>query len=281
MDQASAEVERKKIIDKLFLCSETPIKEWIADYINEPVTKVFPDYNAVDDVIGFCINEGTDKQTYYTASLVYMEPDQPAYVSKELLKHEEVKKSVSMLYDAVRIVIPGVAATSEPPYNLLTNNLNCEFLNDNLAFRLVKENAYKKEYITIQQQLSYVMYIMDQANVKIDELNKLLNDSQTNPDDYSELQKNINDIDTDMLEKEKICKELYEKLKTIPKEKIQIEDEKCAAENIQLNNYNWMYIVVDVADAEESEYGLSRLPVLASTFIDPDEESLCEKLKKM
>ena len=44
LDRAKHEEEKVKLLEKMFSCAETPIKEWLAEIKNVDVEEMFPDF---------------------------------------------------------------------------------------------------------------------------------------------------------------------------------------------------------------------------------------------
>ena len=131
---------------RYFQCAENPIKQWIAQYLDRPVSDVFDDYEDVSQSIIV-----RHKMKLYSLRLA-TSPLTPTPPSLFRIDHnlfhnsDDMKKSVSVLYDAVNAVWGGIALAHPG----LIDNLYPYINEDHMCFHLVKFNAaeHKRNYVT-------------------------------------------------------------------------------------------------------------------------------------
>jgi hypothetical protein len=252
IDKAKAEEEKAKIVEKIFQCSETPIKEWISlfinDYVKVNIEELFPDYVDDSDVIAY-----EDNKKHYTAYLVTMPHDAVSFVDTELLKLENTQKACSMLYDGVRMVFPAVVQTINEEYKKYVDGIIVSFNNEKMSFTLTKVNIKKFKFEKAKEQMELLIKFKENTSNpdELKQINELLMKSE-------DLIKSIS-ID-DIVDEQKLCDEINEKLKNADQLHIAIEEN---SESVEL-----------------MEAALHRLPTIGVSYQDPDEETLVDKLKK-
>lgn len=247
------EEEQQAIVNKLFDCTESPIKEWIASYFNVPVEEVFCDFVDDSDVIGF--QEGS---IHYNAYVVTLSSESKKHVDEELIKHsEKTRKACSMLYDGVYKSFAAIIQTASEKYKDFVANLRPIFDEHTMSFKLVYING----------KAAQLKIAIDQRNT----IFKTLNNEQTT---LTEQQKQ--DIGKILTTVESIIKQ-----NTI--EVLNEEELYCVEINNKLDNYDKLFIVVENAEdayEENLETSLSRMPDFGIQYQDPDEETCIDKLKK-
>jgi hypothetical protein len=210
MDKAKAEEEKIKILNKLFRCAESPIKEWVAEVFD--LENAFPDYTDDSDVIGFEYN-----QVYYNAYLVSLRPNLTGLVDEKILNNSnDAKKACSMLFDAMRIVFPSVVQTCDEPYLTKFKGLSVSYTN--MAFQLCRRSMSEAKLNVIYAQLAELYKLRETADDK-DKINDLI----------EKLNTDVSLITNEMLEEEL---------------------DNCAKENESLSKKNWMYLVIEPAVAD-------------------------------
>lgn len=265
MSRAEAEEEKKKMIEKFFNSAESPIKEWISEYLNVDPEKVFPDYDEDSDDIGFKY-----KNTQYNAYLISMGPNEPSMVNKNLLKSsEEVRKACSMLFDAVQMVMPSVLHTSDKEFADDLKGLHFQFDEDTMSFGLIVVNTAQYKKVMSVQHYQQVMQIKGSLEAK-------LNEPNTDENNISEIKKQLVKVEELIIK----AKSSYEE---ISNEDIEKEDERCKFVTEKLKLANKLYIVVEELDSNDVDAmneGLKRLPMFGTTYQDTEDESFVDKLKK-
>lgn len=253
LSKAEAAKQQAELQDKFHNCTESIIKEWIAENMGKPVEELFDDYNDTTDVIGFC--EGGK---HYIAYVVTMEADSKSLVDAELLKNsEKARKACSMLFDAIRTVFIAVVGShvGKSEDSEFMKNLMPIFIEESMAFRLIRVNRSLLEVKTAMKHRQQIEQLkasgkelsedeIKSVGARIDEINKIL------------------DIDNQkkVMEEEEICKEINERIAGI-----------------------WLHIVLEETDPNDTDIAnesMKRLPTFGLLFQDPEEETYVDKLKK-
>lgn len=265
MSRMEAEEEKKKLVDKFFNYAESPIGEWLAEYLGVSENEAFPDYNDDSDDIGFQY-----KNEQYRAYLLSMPHDTPAQVSKKLLNDsEDARKACSMLFDAVQMVMPGVVHTADNEYAEQLKGMHCKFDEASMSFALITVNtAEYKKGMAVQQYLQ-VMQVKEQLEKKLAEPDL---DEKTRSD-FDTRMKQI----ADLIGKAKLA---YEQ---VTDEDIEQEQTRCKQVDSQLEMASRLHIVVeklDPSDPDAISESLKRLPVFGITYQDTEDETFTDKLKK-
>lgn len=255
LDRATSEEEKAKFIEKLFSYAETPIKEWLSEYLNKPAEEVFDDF--VDDgkTLGF---ESDGK--FYHGYLITAEPNKGPFVDKNLLEIEQVKKACSMLYDSVLTVLKPVALQVEE-----LKDIWLSFDNDKLAFKPVLLNTLKyKKYSAIQKYQNLSYRLQELQNIDPESLNAI---------DRTALNEDLRSTKVSLDHEHKTIDE-------ISNEEIQRLDDEYEDLNEQRQNANWLYLVIDdnLDQAELIDESLKRLPEFGIKYHDG--EPFSEIIKK-
>jgi hypothetical protein len=251
MDRKTEEEEKAKLILKFFDYAETPIQEWLAEYLGVDVNELFEDYQDNSDIIGFK-NENNGK--HYEAYLVTMSSDAGLFVDKQLLdSSEKTRKSCSMLFDAVHQVFPAVVSTINKDYADRVKFLHPKFDNDGMRFCLHRTNG-----AALELKLG-----LDARKQIIQCLN---NEKQLDPNTLENVHKRLEDVNK-MIQKNNV-------------DVLNAEEKLCRELNEVLPLGTWLYLAVDEGQSEVSEESLQRLPVFGLRYQDPDEENYIDKLKK-
>jgi hypothetical protein len=253
MNKAEIEIERAEYAMKFFDYTETPIKEWIANYIKKDVSTIFPDYVDESEIIGFMINN-----KHYKAYVVAMPFDTNSLVDKELLEHEKVRKACSILFDAVREVFMSVTGAIKTPELEYIKSFMPIFVEDKMAFYLKRVNrkAMQLQAADLQRkQIEKFLQTADKTGVTEEQKNMI--------------QESLNAINTVFT---KNTKEMLDK-----------EEQECKTTNEELTTYDWLHIVVEETSPDDEELkqeSMKRLPTFGLQFQDPEEENYIDKLKK-
>jgi hypothetical protein len=253
MDRKSAEEEKAKLLMKFFDYAESPIQEWISEYLEVDVKELFPDYQDNSDVLGFqCEVNGN----HYEGYLVSMEAGDDCYVDKELLNiSEKYKKTCSMLFDAVHQVFPAVVGTIKEEYKKQVSSIRPLFDNSNMSFKLhsINQSAAALQ-VAVEAKKQLMPFLM-------------------NPGGQFDID-TMNNIRSDINKCEKV-------IESHTKEMLDRDEDKCKSINLNLEKFNRLYIAVEESDEyQPTDASLSRLPVFGLSYQDPEEESLVDKLKK-
>jgi hypothetical protein len=278
MNRAKQEEEKKRYVDKLFKYAETPIKEWLAEYLKVDTKVAFPDYADNSEDIGF---KHDDK--YYVAYYVTLEPGQKSKVSVDLLKNSETtRKACSQLCDAIQIVMPAVVKTAAEAYLEKIRGFYFNFDEKTMSFELLAVNAKKHEKIMAAQQLDKLFEMKSSFESKLADLD--------NPESAIIKSGCISDLAG--LREETAnhlnqLKDLFAKAETvydgISEEEIKTEDARCEEINKSMNTNNRLHLVVEESDPEDQivrDESMKRLPVFGAAYQDTEDETFTEKLKK-
>jgi len=253
MDQKISDEEQAEIITKMFNCTESPIKEWIATFLDAEVKYVFTDYVDNSDVIGFQEND-----KHYNAYVVTLNHDTTSQVNPELLKNsEKTRKACSILYDAVYKVFPSVAPTCSDEYLNMVVGLRPIFDEKTMSFKLFRINGKSAQLQLALEQKYKIMELLSKSE------SELTIDQKAGIDNSL---KKIDDI-----------------IKNNTKQVLDDDELICNLTNNKLETYDKLYIVVEECDEnnqENMETSMRRLPVFGLSYQDPDEETYIDKLKK-
>jgi hypothetical protein len=257
MNQSNTAAQKTAFIEKYFSCAESPIQEWLATYVKKQPIELFPDYTGNADVVGFIHNN-----QQYTSYLVPMPWGTESLVDAELLKSsEKARKACSMLYDSVKeifVAITGSFNENNPKTEEadLFKSLIPMFDNDKMAFHLSRVNWKALQLKTAHLQREQIQNYIQQNKHITDEQMTAIQQSVTN------IEHVFADINDDVLDE-------YE--------------EKCKDTNEKIKLYDWLHIVVEPSDPNDSDTlnsSMERLPMFGLPYQDPEEETFIETLKK-
>ncbi len=263
MSKADVAAEKAAYTDKFFACAESIIQEWIADYLQKPVTELFTDYQDESDVIGFMLNK---KQ--YSAYLVTMPYGTECLIDKAILNvDEKAKKACSMLYDAVREVFMAVTGSlaESKVWNLAEiNNIRSlmpVFTESNMAFHIVRVN---RKAMRLQVANSHRMQLLQfLQNAEVNGVNGVTEEQK------NAIQKGLDELNMILAEN--------------TKEVLDAEEVLCKEVNEKNKLGNMLHIVLEESDLDDLEIvnqSMKRLPMFGLQFQDPDEENYIDKLKR-
>lgn len=253
MDRKSKEEEKSVLLMKFFDYAESPIKEWIAEYLNVDVKELFSDYQDNSDVLGF---QCEINNKYYEGYLVTMDFNDESYLDNEILHaSEKYKKACSMLFDAVHQVFPAVTSTIHEDYKEKIQGLRPLFDNNTMSFKLYIINHAATSLQVAIEAKKQLMYYLTNTESELDENTK------------NNIKENISKCDAT--------------IETNTKKVLDDEEEKCKHMNKHLENFSRLYIAVEeIENYHPSDECLRRLPLFGLSYQDPEEESLIDKLKK-
>lgn len=243
--------EEAAIITKLFNCTESVIKEWIAEYLDKSPSDVFDDYVDDPDVIGF-----QENNKHYNAYVVTMKNTTSLVDSKLLKNSEKARKACSMLFDGVYKVFSSVIQTSTE-YKEQIQGLRPVFDESSMSF-----------------QLKCINVKAEQLKIAVDQLHKT----------RAYLCSSKTELINDQLESIKNSIKLYSDIiKSNTTEVLNAAEEECKKTNERLATLNNLCIAiedVDDQDIDNLETSMRRLPTFGLQYQDPDEENYIDKLKK-
>jgi hypothetical protein len=245
MENPQDQEDKIKLLMKFFDYTEAPIKEWIAEYLNQPVDKVFPDYEDKVDLFGF---QDDNTKLFYSGYVVSMEQDQGPFVDKQLIESsEKVKQVCSLLFDAVAQVFNSVIATCDDSYKESVKDLRPMFNEEKLAFYLVRINSKAAE---LQMAVEHKKKLFEMLHA----------------DNTEEQNQKIYDF----------VKKLDLVIEKHTKAELDLEEIKCQLINSKMSETKWLYLAIDQGE----EANLSRLPEFGLLYQDPEEDNYIDKLKK-
>lgn len=254
MNKADKLSEQMAYSQKFFDYVESPIKEWIADYLKLDVSEVFPDYLDDSDIIRFMVD---NKQ--YSAYVLPLPHAAESFVDRDLIKEsEKVRKACSILFDAVREVFMAVVGSITDPKLDHLKGFMPVFVEDKMAFRLLRVNRKAMQ-----------LQAADTQRVQIEKFLQTATGTGVTEDQKNMIQESL----------DKINKIFNENTKEV----LNAEEEICRKINAELEFFDRLHIVVDETDPDEDgleQESLKRLPTFGLPFQDPDEENYIDKLKK-
>lgn len=256
MNKADIRTEQAAYSQKFFDYAESPIKEWIAGYLKQEVTEVFPDYVDEADIIGFM-----SKKKHYKAYVVPMPHDTQSLVDKNLLKNsEKMRKACSILFDAVREVFMAVVGSIEDPKLDYLKGFMPVFVEDKMAFHLLRVNRKAMQLQAADTQRKQIERFLQTAK-----------ETGVSEEQKSMIQESLNKIN--------------EVFTANTKEVMDAEEQACklSNEDIKTSGVDWLHIVVEETDPDDQELeqeSMKRLPTFGLQYQDPDEENYIDKLKK-
>jgi hypothetical protein len=248
MSQEEQAAEKAAYTEKFFNCTESPIKEWLADYLNVPVETLFPDYVDEADIIGF---PHDNKQ--YSAYIVTMPCDTECLVDVNLLKsNDKASRACSMLFDAVREVFMAVTGACD---NEELKSIMPVFSEEKMAFHLLRVNRKAMQLQAADQQMQQTQKFLQSEDAK-----------NLTPEQYEAVNNGLDHLNKIFLE--------------INKQSLDDEEKICRDVNEHIREKMWMHIVVEEIDPEMADEGMKRLPVFGLPYQDPEEETYIDKLRR-
>jgi hypothetical protein len=233
-DRAAAETERLRLVEKLFACTESVIRECIADVKPDIAAVILTEHEA-PDVIGFYID--SKPRVHMVARLIYKQPGYTSHVDRA--DTDDVKRVCSMIYDGVHMVFSSVCGEFNQTHNEKIEGLALNFDNDAMAFVPTFINHKLHKFNTaIRKRENLQRAAMDSAN--------LANMAQIN----TELKKIIDELAQCTLE----------------------DIDECEIETAELNltmSGGWLYIQVEEKPEVDLDLCLSRLPAINASVDGP------------
>ena len=263
MSATEVQEDKKKWGMKYFDIAEESVRKWISKYLDEDPECLFTHYRGNDDILSFVLNDisysfylDNDEANDTKDEEKYMSPHFQV-TAKEFAKEDNLKKSASIFFDAVRAVYLPIVKT------MITLSHEMEFLlpdfvEESMLFRFKMVNRYLVEK---QQALApldgiktHLQSIKDRKSEKFDKIRKELITLQHK---QIALYKSISDKDVDD------------------------ENIRCAEINKKLSKGPFLHMCVVKNKKPSDNQVAKRLPKFGSKYEDPDEESLVDKLRKM
>ena len=235
MNKQEQEQEQLDIINKFFNYAESPIKEWIAKYLQKDIMEVFPDYQDNSDILGF---QSEISNEYFVGYILPMEKINKLFVDTfEMEKSNNYKKALSMLYDSVNHVFTAVVNTASKDYIERLKFIRPMFIEKYMAFQMCRINSSATK-------LKYAYEMVEEAK-----------------------KNNISPDDKNIQECMKIINDLSE-------EKLNQEESLCIEENQKLKDYDLLYLVVDNDVKKYADEAHSRLITFGAQYCDPGEDEI-------
>jgi len=193
LDRAKHEEEKAKLLEKMFSCAETPIKEWIAEIKNVDVETLFPDFVDENDVFGFNIDT-----KHYNVYLVSMEENKN-YLDMELLKNEDAKKACEFMFNAVIMVYEKIIENIPE-----MKGFGCRFNDEFMAFELFRYNMsflqMQKYYTNIGYYENMIKNLKEEGKTETIEI--LENELKKSKDLYKNFDRTLIDAEYEICKKE-------------------------------------------------------------------------------
>lgn len=255
MNAAQTEEEKAIFTEKCFNCTESPIKEWLAEFLNEDVSIAFTDYTDSVDEFGF---QDDETKKHYNVFVVTGNPEMSSNVDLELLKrNEKARAACTMLFNAVHQVFVAVASTVTEEFSDKLMAIRPEFDPEHMAFYLRRINMSASRLHAMMAQKRQL-----DAYLATNDISKLTDEQMTH---VNKAQAGIDKV-----------------LAECTKEVLDAEQSLCDTMNPQLKKLSWLYLVTEESSSnpEDLEASLGRLPTFGLTFQDPNEETYIDKLKK-
>lgn len=275
-DRSKQEIEEEKhgLAMKFFDYAEVPIKEWIANYLNVTQEELFGNEKDESDIINIQINNNYH-QIYYT---IWNTPGQPNSVipSSEYKKHENLRKAMSIMFDAVRVVFPCVVKAMKK-LNSSMENVFPKFSQETLSFSFnmvnhlkIKKDSHTKNILNIYQQVAKVKQRIEQGKVALkvashkekEEIEAMLKNGKEILDNLSK------SLSTEMMD-----------ANAITDAAIAAREDECKAANAIFEKSVKLHMIID-QDVADDDAIMRRLPVFGMAYQDPEEDSFVDKLKK-
>jgi len=244
-----SQTDKHKWAMKAFDLAENPIKEWIAQYLEEEVHTVFDDYNDYADILNIQIND-KNCSLYLTS---YPEIKNTFQLNLSEYSHsEDLKSAIDILYNAVYTVYLAIIKTMAIDKNKLENIIP-KFDRTNMYFNLFMINPFAIKKSQIQQNL-----------IKIhQELKKLnqANDEQKKSNEFLRIQKQLIDLQNEQLNQDA----------QITQSQIDDFQKICDRTNIKLQNCAKLYLCLEIDKQDiPEELMIKRLPLFGCQYQDPD-----------
>jgi hypothetical protein len=266
--QAIAE-EKHALSMKFFDYAETPIKEWISAHLQATQQDIFNEEKTEADILSVCA-----KGKYYRLYYTVFKDDVEEVAKDEYVSDEDIRKAMSMLYDAVRLVFPCVIASMQKYKDKLTDIVP-KFNQNNLTYSFNMINQLKLNRALHMKNMQDIQVQMAKINQKLDNINKELNKKTKTPEDI-EMLRNGNEIRDNLII---TLNDEIKKVNAITEESIKERDAHCETINKELSTSIKLYLIV-TKDKPDDDAIMKRLPKFGMEYQDPDEETFIDTLKK-
>jgi hypothetical protein len=260
------EDETKKWSMKYFNYAETPIKEWIADVLEESVDVLFDDYTGESDII--CMTSESKYYKFYLSTESSNENlDLPnlAVSIEEFRNNPDFTKSASILFDSVMTVFKPITHTMS---NLKSN-------------MIYSFPAFNEKYMRFEMnEVNHLRYEKQGALDNIAKSKELIDKIK------DKTEKEFTDIRSQLYEKQM---EFFNKFNSIKDSDILARDEECKLQNEYYKSKGkYLYIIMEpnnkIQDREqineEIDTIMNRMPEFGTKWEDPEEENSIDRLKK-
>jgi hypothetical protein len=260
-NKSRQEIEQEKFqwAMKSFDIAETPIKQWLAEYIGQAPDTMFDDYVDEHDIISTEF-----KSKYYSFWLSpYPDRDESGQlksfnIDKDMIdKDNKIGESLSRMFDAVRqVFMPVVQSMEHEKYKI--KNMMPVFEEDTMSFYLCQLN---EAYLKRSQALQGLATVTQYRN-KLDELNE---------ETKEKVLKEIETINANSLEL----------LNQTSEEDVKKEEALCKKFNDeQKKSGPRLYICCSQEYIPDEDMIFKRMPKLDIKYRDADDDSLIQQLKQ-
>lgn len=251
---------------KYFNYAETPIKEWIADILEESVDVLFDDYTGESDIL-FMTSNSEYFKCYLSTESLHEDPDRDNIVvgMDEFRKNHDFTKSASVLFDAVMAVFKPITHTMSN----LKSRMQFTFPSFNekyMRFEMNDVNHLRYEKQGALDNIAKAKELIDKIKDKTEkEFTDILTQLNTKQIEYFTKFNSIKDID------------------------IIARDEECKLQNEYYNSRKrYLYIIIEkntkIIDKEsiekEMDTIMNRMPEFGTKWEDPEEENTIDRFKK-
>lgn len=247
--------KKKEFMMKFFDYAETPIQKWLSKYFKDKTKTLFPDFK---DETNF-VNVDCDGKYYSVKLSISRTPEQK--ISEKLLQNDNMKRAISLLFDATRNVFFPITHT------IKKHTAECKlyipmFNEKDMCFELKAFNSLELQKIKYDEELGKIatqIARLDPKNIKPEMLKEA--------DGY---RKKLFAVQI----------EVMKKYNSITSDDIKKVEEECIALNEKAKKLTPLYIIVDAEAKKDLSQVIKRLENIGSRYYDPEEESELDKLIK-
>jgi len=304
--------EQQKWAMKYFDLAETPIKEWIADYLEEDPEVLFEDYKETYDII----STEADGQ-YYT---FYLSTDDSTDSNIDELKLDDSTDDNTDNTDELKLDDSTDDNTSELKLNDNDTNNDTDDntselkLNDNLPYFNVTKQiiqrslsikhavgsllqsvytvypAVSKTMVNLKHRIEGIMpeFVEHDMYFRLKMINipyaKKQQALQPIPEIQEQLRK-IENVETPEVNKIRqqlsdLYNEQLNKFNSISEQEVSDAEKQCKLENEKLKHGPFLYVHANKNNHLDNDIIYKRLPQFGLRYQDPEDETLIDKLKK-
>lgn len=255
LSKAESIEEQKKWSMRFFDYAEAPIKEWLAEYLEEDVECLFADYKEHSDVLS--VESDGDQYTFYITP--HKNPDEKTFdIDEKRFKGDvALRKATSIIFDAVKTVYMPVMTTILRFSNKV-NSLAPAFDEKNMRFYLTMVNKplmKRKEALKPMGEIEH-------------QLQRLKGCTE---EKANELRSQLHEVKRQRLQ-------MYA---AVTDDDVKIADGECKRLNELLVNGPYLYICAECNIEPDEEHIVRRLPHIGVRYEDPDSNTLVEQLKNL